>query len=82
MPFTKGNKLGGRTKASHTLNAEAAKAYIIDRVTKELEPIMDKAIAQAKSGDATTRKDLLDRAYGRPKETIEHQGEISLKLDV
>ncbi len=82
MPFTKGNKLGGRTKATHTINAEAAKAYIVDRVTKELGPLMDIAIAQAKEGDVASRKDLLDRAYGRPKETVEVEGDITLKIDV
>ena len=85
MPFEKGNqlgKLGGRKKAQHTLDAEKARAYITERVTKELAPIMDKAIAQAKAGDQTTRRDLMDRAYGRPKETVEYQGDISLKIDL
>lgn len=70
-------KLGGRpvgAKAGHTLTAEAAKAYIIKRVSEELEPIITKQIQQAIDGDGNARKDLLDRAYGKPKETVEIQG--------
>lgn len=59
------------SKAPHTIEAEKAREYIVNRVTKELEKIIDKAIEQAKAGDQTARRELLDRAYGRPKETIE-----------
>jgi len=72
----------GRKKANHTISAEKAREYIVQRVTEELGPIMDKAIEQAKGGDQSTRRDLLDRAYGKPKETLEVQGEMSLKIDV
>ena len=82
MPFTKGHKFGGRPKANHTLLAEQGRQYIIERVHKELGPIMDKAIAMAIEGDAATRKDLLDRAHGKPKEIVEHTGEVTLTIDV
>ena len=68
--------MGGRPKAPHTLSVEKARAYIVERVTKELGPIMNKAIEQAKAGDGSARKDLMDRAYGRPKESVEHSGVI------
>ena len=82
MPFQPGNKLGGRKKGLATVQAEKARAYIAIRVSKELKPIMDKAIEQAKAGDQITRRDLMDRAYGKPKEIIEHEGEITLKIDI
>jgi len=72
----------GRKKANHTISAENARAYIIKRVTEELEPIMTKAIEQAKAGDQPTRKDLMDRAYGKPVETLQVQGEMKLLVDV
>lgn len=64
----------GRKKAPHTIEAEKAREYIVQRVSEELEPIMDQLIAKAKKGDMAAIKDLLDRAYGRAKETVEHQG--------
>ena len=64
----------GRKKGFRALNREKALAYISKRVSDELGPIMDKAIVQATSGDQTTRKDLLDRAYGKPVESVELTG--------
>jgi ribosomal protein L17 len=75
----------GRPKGSigkNRIEADKAMAYIAERVSKELKPIIDVAIAQAKKGDIAARKDLFDRAYGKPKETVEHQGGISLRIDV
>lgn len=75
-------KKGGRPKGYAAIEAEKAREYIAKRVSEELEPIISKAIEQAQAGDSNARKDLLDRAYGKPKEVVEHQGEVSLKLDV
>lgn len=71
MPFQKGNTLGGRPKNKKTIEKEKALEYITDRVTKDLKPIIDKAIEQAKGGDVASRKDLMDRAYGKAKESID-----------
>ena len=72
----------GRKKGFAAKNAELARAYIVKRVGKELEPIIDKQLEQAKAGDDKARTDLLNRAYGRPKETLEVTGDFTLKLDV
>ena len=81
--FQKGNKLSaGRPKAGRTLAREKASEYITKRVIKELAPIMDKAIAQAKDGDVQTRKDLMDRALGKAKESIDIKEEVTLRIDV
>lgn len=71
----------GRKKGYKAIAAEKANAYIAKRVSDELAPIIDVAIDQAKKGDITARKDLLDRAYGKPKETLDLGGEVNLKLD-
>ena len=73
---------GGRPKGFSGKTAEEGRAYILKRVQDELEPIITKQIEQAKEGDGNARKDLMDRAYGRPKETVELQGEVTLKIDV
>lgn len=77
-------KKGGRpkgSKASHTLKAEKAREYIVARVVEELKPIIDKAIEQAKMGDQASRRELLDRAFGKPKLSVENQEEVSLLID-
>ena len=72
----------GRKKGFKAIESEKAREYIINRVSEELGPIIDKAIEQAKDGDQTARRDLLDRAYGRPRETVEVQSDIILHIDV
>lgn len=67
-------KKGGRPKGTNAIAAEKAREYIIQRVSDELAPIMDQLISKAKKGDMAAIKDLLDRAYGRAKETVEHHG--------
>ncbi len=75
----------GRPKGvvgANRIEADKAREYIAQRVADELEPIITKAIQQAKDGDQAARKELFDRAYGKAKETVEVQGEVNLKLDV
>lgn len=64
----------GRKKANHTILAEQGRKYIVEKVSQELEPIMDALILKAKNGDVAAIRDLLDRAFGKAKETVEHQG--------
>ena len=71
MPFQKGNKLGGRPKNKKTIEKEKALEYITERVVKELEPIVTKQINQAKKGDNNARTDLYNRAFGKPKESVD-----------
>lgn len=82
--MSKGGKRkgAGRKKGYKAIEAEKAREYIAKRVSDELDPIITKAIAQAKAGDGTARRDLMDRAYGKPKEVVEHKVEVSLKIDV
>lgn len=74
-------KLGGRPKGTNAIAAEKARSYISDRVSAELEPLIDIAIKQALEGDLNARKDLLDRAYGKPKESVEIEVQGNLKVD-
>lgn len=75
-----GRKKGFKFK--RTMQLDEARQYIIDRVTSELRPILDKAIEQAKQGDTSARKELMDRAFGRPTESVKVEGDIILKIDI
>ena len=74
-------KKGGRPKGFKAIEAEKALAYITKRVSEELEPIITKQIEQAKQGDQVSRRDLMDRAYGKPKESVEITGVKKLLVD-
>lgn len=93
-------KGAGRKKATHTIAAEKAREYVINRVAAELEPIMTAQIQSAKGlyyegevegekviiykqkPDINAGKNLLDQTIGKAKETVAHEGEVSLKIDV
>ncbi len=59
-----GRKKG--SKASHTLEAQEARAYIIQQVGASLEVIIRGLIKKAASGDVRAAQSLFERAYGRP----------------
>lgn len=61
----------GRKKGFAALEAERARARIAVKLAKELDPIVDKAIALAKKGDKAARDWLTDRAYGKPQQAID-----------
>lgn len=84
-------------KASHTIQTEKAREYVIQRITEELEPIMTAQIEAAKGlyfigkegqvvyqekPDITAGKNLLDQTIGKAKETVELKEDVTLKIDV
>lgn len=78
-------KKGGRpvgSKASHTIETEAAKKKIVEMVNQNIEEITAPQIAKAKKGDTRAYEALMDRAHGRPSQQVEVKGDIKLKLDV
>ena len=86
MPFQKGHGvINGRPKGSigkSRIESNKALEYIRERVTAELGPILDKQIIQAKDGDGNARRDLYDRAYGKPKESVEIMGGVTVRLNI
>lgn len=78
-------KKGGRrkgSKASHTLQAEAAKKIIIEKVAKAIEPLINALIKKGKAGDVQAVRELFDRAFGKVPSAIElpnGNGEIIIK---
>lgn len=72
----------GRPKGTNGIAAERAREYICKRVEEELEAIITKAIEQAKRGDPAARRDLFDRAWGKPREEHHLDVDVTLKIDV
>ena len=67
------NHKGGRPKGSlapSTLKAIETKSAFVAEVEKNLRPIIDALLDKAASGDVTAIKELLDRAWGKPTQTI------------
>ena len=62
------NNKGGRPKGSkavHTLEAERGKAYIVAEYLKELKPMLEAQIKQAKKGNVYAFDKLSERALGK-----------------
>jgi len=71
MPFQFGNKLGGRKKAQHTIQAEAFKKFLIERVIKEKGPIIEALIKKGKKGDVQALREIFDRILGRANQSLD-----------
>lgn len=67
--MTRGGKRpgAGRKKGYAAKNAEEARKFISEKVSKEIGPIVNALIKKAKQGDIRAAKELFDRAYGRPE---------------
>lgn len=75
-------KKGGRPKGEASILAERARIRIAQRITEEIEPLVDAQLEKAKKGDTQAFKELLDRGYGKPKEIHEHMGEDGGPLEI
>lgn len=64
-------KGAGRKKGYAAFEAEKARELIAEQLSVELEPIIKKAIKQARAGDKHARAWLFERAYGKPKEIVD-----------
>jgi len=82
MPFQPGNKLGGRKKAQHTIQAEALKKYLIEEIIKQKAPIIKALIREAKKGNVQALREVLDRILGRVTENFEGKltGELVIQV--
>lgn len=81
-----GKRIGaGRPKgglASHTIEAQEAKKHIIEIVSAEIDSLIEPQIRKAKKGDTFAFKELMDRAYGKPHQSVsgDEGGPIELKI--
>ena len=64
-------KKGGRPPGTHSLRVDELRAYIVERIIAEQEPIIDALIRRARSGDVQAIREALERSAGRVKEQVE-----------
>lgn len=63
----------GRPKGSKdplTIQREALKKYILNRIIREKKPIIDKLLERAKNGELEAIRELFDRALGKPVQDL------------
>lgn len=60
----------GRKKGLASILADKARDYIAEQLDKELKPIVEKAIEQAKVGDYKAREWLSERGWGKAVQAI------------
>ncbi len=63
-------KNSGRKKGFAAKSAEEARRFLAERVAEEIEPIAIALIREAKKGNIAATKELLDRAWGKPIQSI------------
>lgn len=64
-----GRKKGG--KASHTLEAQEARAWFVQKVHENLQPIFVALMTKAVEGDVGALRELLDRGFGKAAQSID-----------
>ena len=60
----------GRKVGESTLVSQRVREYIAKALEKELKPIVDQAITDAKRGDKAAREWLSDQAMGKPTQPL------------
>ena len=60
----------GRKKAPHTIEAEAYRKRLIERVLEEKDPIITALIMKAKKGDVMALKEINDRVLGKAHQQV------------
>ena len=76
---------GGRplgSKDPHTLEREQARAFLISKIKENIEPIADALIGKAKQGDVPAIKELFDRAWGKPNQSISGLDNTPIQVDI
>lgn len=73
-----GRKKG--SKATHTIQAEQAKAELIRAYIANIKPINEALIKKAIDGDIQAIKELHDRVYGKPFQAIGNPDGSSLLI--
>jgi hypothetical protein len=78
-------KKGGRpkgSKASHTLQAEAGRAFVVATIAKNLGPLIEAMVERATKGDVRAFDALMDRGWGRPVQALVNGGNEPLRIAV
>src|SRR4051794_10309784 len=70
----------GRPLAQHTIEAEAAKAALIESFVKDKEKVFTALLKRAKAGDVPAIKGLFDRVWGKSVQPISNDGDKPFML--
>lgn len=62
----------GRKPGVASILAEKTRAYIAERLNKDIEPMYEALSKKAKKGDVFAFKELYDRAHGKAAQSIDH----------
>lgn len=92
-----GKRIGaGRKKGYRAIKAEEARKFLIDKIAKDLDPIVTAQIEAAKGmyvqtdegkiyqkqPDLKAGEYLLNQGVGKPTETIKVEEDVTLKIDL
>lgn len=75
-----GRKKG--SKASHTLQAEAGRAFVVATIARHLKPLLAAMVEKAKEGNVQAFSELMDRGWGRPAQAMELTGKDGQQLAI
>lgn len=70
----------GRPVAQHTIEAEAAKAALVEAFVKDKDKIFAALIKRAKTADVPAIKELFDRVWGKAEQPITGKGGGAIEL--
>jgi hypothetical protein len=83
----------GRKKAAHTIETEAMRAFVVETVQKNLKPLLaakldlalgvkvqdnDGELFYTRAPDGNAIQYLLNQSIGKPKESINHTGHLTI----
>jgi hypothetical protein len=68
------------SKAPHTIQAEKAKARLIEMFIEEQEPVFEALIKSAKEGYTPAIKELFERVWGKVPSVLETDPDGEIKL--
>lgn len=71
-------KKGGRPKNLSTVKSEEARNLLAQMVFDEIVPIAKKLIEQSKKGNVHAIKELFDRAFGKPNQSVDIKAAITM----
>jgi hypothetical protein len=76
---TKGGRPKG-SRATHTLQAQEARAALIRAYCENIQPINEALINKAKKGDIQAIRELHERVYGRPSQSLNIEADIGPRV--
>lgn len=71
-------KKGGRPLNYSTIKADEARTILAQMVFREITPIGNKLLKEAKKGNIAAIKELFDRSFGKPPQSLDIKGQFMM----